>query len=134
MKNATEYIYTFATGETVPLGKEQISEEWIHILEELDRVEYNNDHAETRRHCSLQARDPKGKVLVSGTDGFEELSLQISWEEMKSVLSERDREIAEQRFIFGYSTPEIGMMFGLSPRGAREAVYRIKNKLKKFSK
>ena len=31
----------------------EISEEWISVLEELDRLEYNNNHAETRRHVSL---------------------------------------------------------------------------------
>ena len=134
MKNTFEYTYTFATGETVTLTEEHISEKWVHVLKEMDRKEYNNNQAESRRHCSLQARDPKGKVIVSDVDGFEEFNLLLSWEEMRSVLSERDSEIAEQKFVFGYSTPEIGLMFGLSPRGAREAVFRIKNKLKKFSK
>ena len=40
MKNTTEYTYTFANGETVTLGREQISEEWIHILEEIVMVKH----------------------------------------------------------------------------------------------
>ena len=40
------YTYEFATG-----NKEiEISEEWMKVLEDLDRVEYNNDQTETRRH------------------------------------------------------------------------------------
>ena len=43
------YNYTFANeNKTI-----DIDEEWISVLEELDRLEYNNDHAETRRHVSL---------------------------------------------------------------------------------
>ena len=43
--------YAFAD-ETVEI---EVSEEWGNILIDLDRQEYNNDHAETRRHCSLEA-------------------------------------------------------------------------------
>ena len=44
-----KYKYEFANeNKTI-----EISEEWISVLEELDRLEYNNNHAETRRHVSL---------------------------------------------------------------------------------
>ena len=40
------YTYEFTTE-----NKEiEISEEWMKVLEDLDRVEYNNDQTETRRH------------------------------------------------------------------------------------
>ena len=45
-----QYQYKFATDEVITI---EISDEWADILEELDRKEYNNDHAETRRHVSL---------------------------------------------------------------------------------
>ena len=32
---------------------------WIAELRELDRLEYNNQHTQTRRHCSLDAQDLK---------------------------------------------------------------------------
>ena len=51
-----QYEYKFTTDEVIAI---EISDEWAGILEELDRKEYNNDHAETRRHVSLDA----------GTDG-----------------------------------------------------------------
>ena len=44
-----KYKYEFANeNRTI-----EISEEWISVLEELDRLEYNNNHAETRRHVSI---------------------------------------------------------------------------------
>lgn len=43
--------YEFAN-ETVEI---EVDEEWGNLLIDLDRQEYNNDHAETRRHCSLNA-------------------------------------------------------------------------------
>ena len=47
----TKYEINFKTGK--------ISRRWLKELEELDRKEYNINHAETRRHCSLNAIDPR---------------------------------------------------------------------------
>ena len=44
-----KYEYSFSN-ESVII---EVSDEWAGILAELDREEYNNDHAETRRHVSL---------------------------------------------------------------------------------
>ena len=44
-----QYQYKF-TDEVITV---EISDEWASVLAELDREEYNNDHAETRRHVSL---------------------------------------------------------------------------------
>ena len=62
-----KYKYEFANeNKTI-----EISEEWISVLEELDRLEYNNNHAETRRHVSLDDGEDgewlsteKGKTLL----------------------------------------------------------------------
>ena len=43
--------YEFAN-ETVEV---EVSEEWGSIVVDLDRQEYNANHRETRRHCSLEA-------------------------------------------------------------------------------
>ena len=62
-----KYKYEFANeNRTI-----EISEEWISVLEELDRLEYNNNHAETRRHVSLDDGEDgewlsteKGEMLI----------------------------------------------------------------------
>ena len=56
--------YEFAT-ETISVD---IDDEWANILIDLDRVEYNNDHAETRRHCSLDEYDADGNLVASGVN------------------------------------------------------------------
>ena len=43
--------YQFAT-ETVEI---EVTENWGNVIVDLDRQEYNNNHTETRRHCSLEA-------------------------------------------------------------------------------
>ena len=62
-----KYEYSFSN-ERVTI---EISDEWAGVLAELDREEYNNDHAETRRHVSLDGGEDgewlsteKGKTLV----------------------------------------------------------------------
>ena len=48
--------YEFAN-ETVEI---EVEENWGAVLVELDRQEYNNDHAETRRHISLESSVEEG--------------------------------------------------------------------------
>ena len=62
-----KYEYSFSN-ESVII---EVSDEWADILEELDRIEYNNNHAETRRHVSLDDGEDgewlsteKGKTLL----------------------------------------------------------------------
>ena len=62
-----QYQYKF-TDEVITV---EISDEWASVLAELDREEYNNDHAETRRHVSLDngadgewLSTEKGKTLI----------------------------------------------------------------------
>ena len=43
----------------------EIEEKWGQVLKELDRLEYNNNHRETRRHSSLDDPDGKGSHIPS---------------------------------------------------------------------
>ncbi|WP_297233908.1 hypothetical protein [uncultured Flavonifractor sp.] len=64
-KRHDTYVYYFADGSrsTLVLGADDdscVNGAWIAELRELDRLEYNNQHTQTRRHCSLDAQDPEG--------------------------------------------------------------------------
>ena len=56
--------YKFVTG-TVEV---EVPDEWETVLVDLDRQEYNNDHKETRRHCSLEAYNLDDGLLPSDED------------------------------------------------------------------
>ena len=111
MDKKIEYRYEYANGDVIVLTAEggaadrthQISEEWIRILEELDRIDYNSNQTETRRHCSLDAYDPDEYYLAAVHDGFDELECAETWELMKEKLTEREQLIAERYFIKGYN-------------------------------
>ncbi len=95
MDKKIEYRYEYANGDVVVLTAEggaadrthQISEEWIRILEELDRIDYNSNQTETRRHCSLDAYDPDEYYLAAVHDGFDELECAETWELMNGISS-----------------------------------------------
>lgn len=54
--------YTFANGDVTEI---EVSEEIGAVVLDLDRQEYNTNHRETRRHCSLEALDLDGNLLPS---------------------------------------------------------------------
>lgn len=49
-----------------------VDEEWVTILEDLDREEYNNDHAETRRHYHFEACEYEGADFAVEDPAFEQ--------------------------------------------------------------
>ena len=46
----------------------EVPEEWGVVLIDLNRQEYNNDHAETRRHTSLDGMDYEGAAFASAAE------------------------------------------------------------------
>lgn len=56
--------YEFAN-ETVTI---EVEDQWATVLVDLDREEYNDNHRETRRHCSLDALNLDDTYLPSDVD------------------------------------------------------------------
>lgn len=46
----------------------EVSEDWGNILIDLDRLEYNVNQKETRRHALLSSMDYEGEVFADDTD------------------------------------------------------------------
>ena len=138
MENKIEYNYTYANGDIYNLivgdGEGQVSEEWIRILQDLDRQEYNNMQSESRRHCSLNALDPDEYYLPAEHDGFDEMEMFHAWEIMKDYLTDREQMIGEDYFLRGYEPKEIAYASGLSVRRIQQIIKEIQKKLENFSK
>ena len=85
------YSYTFANeNKTI-----DIDEKWISVLEELDRVEYNNDQTETRRHTSYSNGDD-GEWMTSKEDEtslMDKIEAGRLMKTAKECLSERQFEV-----------------------------------------
>ena len=62
--------YKFVTGEVAEV---EVSEEIGAVIVDLDRLEYNNDHKETRRHYSLEGKVYEGMDYAVEDPGLEAL-------------------------------------------------------------
>ena len=142
MKEKIEYRYEFSNGDVVELrisrsgngsdDKNGITAEWLEMLLDLDRREYNNNQTETRRHCSLDSFNQDETLFASEKDGFEEFYEEETWNEMCKVLTEREKVIGDLYFRQGYKQNELLKIFGVNKARMSSIIQNIRKKLKKF--
>ena len=122
--------YTFAT-ETVEI---EVDEAWGTVLIDFDRQEYNNDHAETRRHCSLEAYGENHGELVSAMDTAGSRFSQGLPDDVAEALEQlkpAHRELIRALFFEGMSNEEYAQRCGVTPGAISQ---RKVTALKKFKK
>lgn len=123
--------YEFAT-ETVEI---EVDETWGTVLVDLDRQEYNNDHAETRRHCSLEAYGEKHTELVSDVDAMGSLlgpDLPDDVAEALDQLKPEQRELIQALFFDEMSNEEYARRCGVTPGAISQRKATTLKKIKKF--
>lgn len=143
MKEKIEYRYEFANGDVVELrisrsgaaGEEKngISSEWLDLLLDLDRREYNNNQTETRRHVSLNALDQNDNQIPNEKDALEELYEEETWKEMCKVLTEREKLVGDLFFRQGYKQKELAKIFEVNEARMSQIIRKIRKKLEKFA-
>ena len=143
MKEKIEYRYEFANGDVVELrigrngtaGEEKngISSEWLELLLDLDRREYNNNQTETRRHVSLNAMDQDDNQISTEKDLFGEFYEEETWREMCKVLTERERLVGDLFFRQGYKQKELAKIFEVNEARMSQIIRKIRKKLEKFA-
>lgn len=123
--------YEFAT-ETVEI---EVSEEWANILIDLDRQEYNVNHKETRRHCSLEAYNLDDALLPSDDDVLGEILEAEDRGRLHAAISKldtRQQKLVRQVYFEGRGYTEIAREEGCDESAIRHAVSRAVKKLKKI--
>lgn len=123
--------YEFAT-ETVEI---EVDEVWATVLVELDRQEYNNDHAETRRHCSLDACGVNHEELASGEDTLSALIGREDAGEVHAALARlkpAHRELIQALFFDGVSNEAYARRCGVTPGAITQRKATALKKLKKI--
>lgn len=143
MKEKIEYRYEFANGDVVELrisksgseGDEKygITSEWLELLLDLDRREYNNNQTETRRHVSLNALDQDDNQIPNEKDLFEEFYEEETWKEMCKVLTEREKLVGDLFFRQGYKQKELAKIFEVNEARMSQIIRKIRKKLEKFA-
>lgn len=127
----SKYKYEFAT-ETVEI---EIADSWGAVLAELDRYDYNIEHKETRRHCSLEALNLDDAYLASNVNLEETVFSTLENERLRAAimkLSPHHRHLVLQHFYLCRSYADIAKEYGVDESAIRHAVARAKNNLKKI--
>lgn len=143
MKEKIEYRYEFSNGDVVELrisrsgngsdDKNGITAEWLEMLLDLDRREYNNNQTETRRHCSLNAMDQDDNQIATEKDAFADFYEEETWKEMCKVLTERERLVGDLFFRQGYKQKELAKIFEVNEARMSQIIRKIRKKLEKFA-
>lgn len=123
--------YEFAT-ETVEID---ISEKDANIIVELDRQEYNNNHKETRRHCSLDAFNLDDALFPSDDDVEAEVTTKDENRRLYAAiaqLSPRQQYLIRQVYFEGRKYTDIAREEGVDRTAISHATERALKKLKKI--
>lgn len=123
--------YEFVTGE---VSEVEVDERLGGMLLDLDRLQYNNDQKETRRHVSLDGMDYEGELFVSAEDTEREAVRREDMARLYSameILSPAQRELVEKAYFEGWKITDIAREEGVSKQSVHERVQRALKKLEK---
>jgi len=123
--------YEFVTG-TVEV---EVPDEWGTVLIDLDRQEYNNDHKETRRHCSLEAYNQDNTLLPSDEDVMRDILVGEDKQCLREAigrLEPRQQKLIRQVYFEGRTFTAIAQEEGVDRTAVSKATKRAVKKLRKF--
>ena len=113
----------------------EIEEKWDQVLKELDRLEYNNNHRETRRHSSLDEPDGKGIRIPSENNLEEEAERREEIETLKravATLGQAQKDLLRRVYYLEEKQSEIAKAEGVQRTAISGRLQRIYAQLKKF--
>lgn len=123
--------YEFAA-ETVEI---EITDDWGTIPVDLDRQEYNIDHKETRRHCSLNAYNLDDALFPSDVDVLQDILKAEDDERLYRAIAKlepRQQKLIRQVYFEGRGYTATARVEGLNESAVRHTTSRALKKLKKF--
>lgn len=123
--------YEFAT-ETVEV---EVTDDWGAIVVDLDRQDYNTDHKETRRHCSLDAYNLDDSLIPSG-ENVEQRILQAERDgqlyDALARLDDDQRELIVALYFKKVKAADFAKQKGVSPSAITQRKATALKKLKNF--
>ena len=123
--------YAFAT-ETIEV---EISEKDANIIVDLDRQEYNVNHKETRRHCSLDSFNLDDALFPSDDNVEAEVAAKDEKRRLYAAiakLSPRQQYLIRQVYFEGRKYTDIAREEGVDRTAISHATDRALKRLKKF--
>ena len=123
--------YEFAT-ETMEV---EVSEKDANIIVEMDRQEYNINHRETRRHCSLDAFNLDNALFPSDDDVETEVATKDEYRRLYAAIAQlppRQQYLIRQVYFERRKYMDIAREEGVDRTAISHATDRALKKLKKF--
>ena len=128
--------YEFADGDRVEI---EVDAKWAEVVVEMDRVEYNNEQKETRRHISLDTFNdkskiyhrPSGKTFIRIADrsfGLNDPRITNAIER----LTEKQRDLVINIYFEGMTAREYAKRRGISEKTASHTHIRALRNIKKY--
>ena len=125
--------YKFVTGEVAEV---EVSEEIGAVIVDLDRQEYNNDHKETRRHYSLEARVYEGMDYAVEDSDLEALFVGPTNEErLRAAIQKLDPDqqaMIRAIYFERVSVNDYAARMGVTQSAISHRLQTVKKKLKKL--
>lgn len=124
-----KYTYQFVTGESVGI---EVSAELDALLKNEDRLEYNNDHANTRRHVSLNmAEDVDGMQFIDpATMSPPEYATRVLL--ALEALQKDQQELVRALYFDGLTINEYAASEGVSQAAISQRLQTVQKKLRKI--
>ena len=127
-----QFTYKTATGNITI----DVEEEWVAILQDCDREEYNNDHAETRRHYHFEACEYEGQDYADDDDAIERLlegdAARSTVLPLLEKLTPAQRDVIDALFYKGMTAKEYATSKGITAQSVSDIKLAAFKKLKKF--
>lgn len=125
--------YQFLNGEHCEID---VDDCWAKELAELDRIEYNVNQKETRRHCSLDVMDYEGKIFADCKDVFSEVFADHGAEERLHTailkLKPKQQELIKAIYFDSKSEADIAKALKISQQAVSQQLITARKKLKNF--
>lgn len=123
--------YEFVTGAV----EVEVTDDWGTILVDLDRQEYNVNHRETRRHCSLDAYNLDDALFPSDEDVLRDILTAEDNQRLFEAIAHLDaeqQELVRAIFFEKMSVSEYAKRHGITQPAASQRKKTVLTKLKKF--
>ena len=109
----------------------EVTDEWYEILIDRDRIIYNNDQSETRRHCSLDAFNLDGNLFPSKENLEGSVVTKLTLEQGLRHLSPEQERLVRAVHLEGVKVSEIAAQEGVTVSAVSHRLERAMKKLKK---
>jgi RNA polymerase sigma factor (sigma-70 family) len=109
----------------------EVEAKWLEVLEEEDRIIYNNNRRHRRKSCSLDAYNADDNLLPSEVDVAAEVVSKDQLDRAFVGLTPEQEKAVHRKYLEGYQTQEIAADLGVSNAAVSQQISRALKRMQK---